>query len=293
MRIVFIGTVEFSLRSLLHLLDINANIVGVCTLRVSPFNADHVDLSGVCAGRNIPCSYTEDINSPTSLEWISSCQPDVIFCFGWSRLLRRELLNIAPLGVVGFHPAALPANRGRHPIIWPLVLGLTETASTFFFMDLGADNGDILSQRRIAICPEDDARALYDKVVATSLEQISEFLPQLETNSYDRIQQDSAQANVWRKRGATDGVIDWRMSATSIHNLVRGLTHPYVGANFCSAGQSHKVWKSVVVDSKSHNIEPGKVIGLMDSRPIVKCGEQAICLLDTEPVFTPDIGAYL
>jgi len=41
-------------------------------------------------------------------------------------------LGIAPLGVVGFHPAALPANRGRHPLIWALFLGLKKTASTFF-----------------------------------------------------------------------------------------------------------------------------------------------------------------
>jgi len=58
----------------------------------------------------------------------------------------KESLDLPHLGVIDFHPAALPANRGRHPIIWALVLGLQETASTFFFMDEGADSGDIISQ---------------------------------------------------------------------------------------------------------------------------------------------------
>jgi methionyl-tRNA formyltransferase len=63
------------------------------------------------------------------------------FCLGWSNLLKAEILKAAPLGVIGFHPAALPANRGRHPLIWALGLGLDETATTFFFMDKGADRG--------------------------------------------------------------------------------------------------------------------------------------------------------
>ena len=61
----------------------------------------------------------------------------------------NRILDLAPLGIIGFHPAALPRNRGRHPIVWALVLGLEETASTFFFMDKGADTGDILSQEKI------------------------------------------------------------------------------------------------------------------------------------------------
>ena len=58
----------------------------------------------------------------------------------------KESLGFVHLEVIGFHLAAMPANRGRHPIIWALVLGLQETASTFFFMDEGADSGDIISQ---------------------------------------------------------------------------------------------------------------------------------------------------
>jgi len=294
MRIVFIGAVEFSLRALQHLGEIGASVVGVCTLRQSPFNADHVDLSDHCAQHGIPCTYAEDIHAPDTLEWIAGRRPDVIFCFGWSRLLSKPLLELSPLGVVGFHPAALPRNRGRHPIIWALVLGLSETASTFFFMDEGADSGDILSQRSIVIDLQDDARSLYDKVVATALQQIGEFVPQLAARAYPRIPQDASQANSWRKRGRADGVIDWRMSANSINNLVRGLTHPYVGAEIQIAEQTYKVWKSRVVTAASANIEPGKVIGHdATGKPIVKCGEAALCLVETEPEFAPILGAYL
>ena len=52
------------------------------------------------------------------------------------------------MGILGYHPSLLPFNRGRHPIIWALALGLKETGSTFFFMDENADTGDIVSQKK-------------------------------------------------------------------------------------------------------------------------------------------------
>lgn len=293
MRIVFIGTVEFSRRALECLFAMNAEVVGVCTLRESKFNADHVDLSAISETHGIPWIYTEDINSVEVVDWVQEKKPDVIFCFGWSRLLKQDLLSCAPLGVVGFHPAALPANRGRHPLIWALVLGIKKTASTFFFMDSGADSGDILSQREIIIDEEDDARSLYNKVINSALDQIEEFVPQLAVGLNQRRKQEPRLANTWRKRGSADGKIDWRMSARSIHNLVRGLAEPYVGASFILDGQEIKVWKAAIVCDTPQNIEPGKIYMSRDSKPVVKCGEDAICLLSIEPSIELIVGKYL
>ncbi|MDB3958572.1 formyltransferase family protein [Opitutales bacterium] len=294
MRVVFIGAVQFSASCLEVVLSSNAQVVGVCTLKESKFNADHQDLSPIAKEFYIPCLYVEDINSDTSLKWIKERQPDVIFCFGWSRLLKRTILDIAPLGVVGFHPTALPANRGRHPLIWALFLGLKKTASTFFFMDEGADSGDILSQEEVTIDSSDDARSLYQKVTQTALSQIEDFIPLLENRSYIRTKQDNRKANYWRKRGIKDGEIDWRMSAISICNLVRALTKPYTGAHFTKNGEEIKVWKvEVLKDENNQNIEPGKVLSSRSSKPVVKCGDGSIILLDIENKFELTEGDYL
>lgn len=293
MRIVFIGAVQFSEKALEKLIDMKADVMGVFTLEKSPFNADHVDLTPLCRKHNIPVKYTTDINSSESIDRIKSLAPDVIFCFGWSRLLKTELLNMAPLGVVGYHPAALPANRGRHPLIWALALGLNETASTFFFMDEGADSGDILSQRPISISEHDDAGILYQRITETALVQIEEFVPVLESGNYQRLPQDHSKANYWRKRGKKDGRIDWRMSAISIHNLVRGLTKPYVGAHFELDGDAIKVWKTEVVKNDEKNIEPGKVIAVDESGTVVKAGIDSVRLVKTEPVLEIQPGSYL
>ncbi|MBT7950862.1 MAG: methionyl-tRNA formyltransferase, partial [Gammaproteobacteria bacterium] len=104
MKIVFIGAVEFSQRTLEKLIEMEADIVGVCTMETSTFNADHRDISKASSAKNIPWKYISDINSDESVKWIVEKKPDVIFCFGWSRLLGEAVLNIAHLGVLGFHP---------------------------------------------------------------------------------------------------------------------------------------------------------------------------------------------
>lgn len=294
MRIVFVGCVEFSRHALEKVLQLGGNVVGICTLGASAFNADHSDLGDIAKRQAIPCLDVADLNATESIEWLKAQQPDVVFCFGWSRLLKREFLSIPALGVVGFHPAALPMNRGRHPLIWALVLGLKETGSTFFFMDEGADSGDILSQEVVSISENDNAHSLYQKITATALRQIHDFLPKLCDGSFAAKRQNPSLVNYWRKRHRADGIIDWRMSSQSIHNLVRGLTKPYVGASFIHNGVEFKVWKTELIAEAPLNIEPGRVLraGVGDGH-VVKCGEGAIRLLHIEPDFLFTSGTCL
>ena len=294
MKILFIGSVQFSKKALLQSIKSSAEVVGVCTLSESSFNSDHCNLSPIAESYEIPVHYVEDINSSKTLNWIKDKKPDVIFCFGWSRLLKKKILNIPPLGVVGFHPALLPQNRGRHPIIWALALGLSETGSTFFFMDEGADSGDILSQEKISIVPQDNAGSLYQKVTNTALGQIKKFIPMLKTGNFERLKQNHSKSNYWRKRGIEDGKIDWRMSAQTVKNLVRALTKPYPGAHFTREGKEMKVWKVEVLKDENHeHIEPGKVLKIEGTNVVVKCGVDSVLLDDNENKFNLNVGDYL
>ncbi len=293
MKIVFIGTVEFSYNALDRLFALHADVRGVVTGEKSSFNADYRNIAPLCIEHGVPFTNVTDINSNESISWIKKQKPDIIFCFGWSQLLKNDLLNLAPMGVVGYHPAELPHNRGRHPIIWALTLGLNRTASTFFFMNEWADTGDILSQKIIEIRQDDDAGSLYKKITHVALGQIESLLSALVSGTYVRISQNPMEGNAWRKREPTDGKIDWRMSAYCIHNLVRALAKPYVGAHFAYKLKTFKVWKTEIVKKVPKNIEHGKVFSIPKRGPVIKCGEDAIQLLAVEP--TPDItlGEYL
>ncbi len=293
MKIVLIGGVKFSAVMLEQLLNLPDEVVGVCTKESRFSNSDQFDLGPLAIQHEIPFKHVADVNDTENLEWIASLEPDLICCFGWSQLLGTRLLGIPHNGVIGFHPAALPSNRGRHPIIWALALGLTETASTFFLMDEGADSGDIVSQRYIAIDEDDDAGTLYGKITATAASQVQEFIPNLSHGNVNRVTQDHSKANYWRKRTHTDGRIDWRMSNTAIHNLVRALTVPYSGAHFDYKDQQVKVWRAEIVEEPMANLEPGLVLAVDFGLIIVKTGRGAIRLLAMEPAVDIKVGDYL
>lgn len=296
-----IGCVEFSEHALIKLIELESKkvceVVGVITKKNSKFNADFVDLrSSLIKGGRAETRIHYYLGDVRLLEFLGQIKPDVIYCFGWSSLLSQEVLRSASKGVIGFHPAALPKNRGRHPIIWALTLGLTETASTFFRMDEGADSGPILSQKTLAITPCDDARSLYDKIVQVAVKQIEDFTVKLADKSENFQDQDHSLANYWRKRSAKDGLIDWRMAADNIHNLVRALADPYPGADLHVEGSGLiKVWKSSVSDgSVLSNIEPGKVLQVENNMTLVKCaGSTALWLEHTEPALNVSEGQYL
>lgn len=295
MKIVFIGTVELSRLVLRSLIKYKSNIISVITLKKSAFNADYAALSKVCSRYKIECFFADHKTEREIRQYLKMKNPDFIFCIGWSRLLSDKLLSIPRYGVIGFHPALLPKNRGRHPLIWALALGLKETGSTFFMMNRKADAGDIISQKKIKISYSDDAKSLYEKVAKTAVSQVNEFMPLLERGKLKKIKQDSTKASYWRKRLELDGVIDWRMSSYGIYNLVRALTRPYVGAHFLRKGKKIKVWKAAEIKRNGFsNCEPGKVLKIYKNGSLlVKAQDNCIKVLEIEPKVTIKIGEYL
>ena len=286
MKIFFIGTVKFSEAILCRLVALKSDVVGVLAKEKSIFNSDFADLKPLCIKNKIDYICSDSANCQSVIDFCTSKKPDVIFCFGWPELLSEPLLKIAGLGVIGYHPTLLPKNRGRHPLIWALALGLEETGSTFFFMDKNVDSGDILSQRKVPIKYEDNAGTLYHKITDTAISQMEEFMPLLEKKSFKCIRQDESLANCWRRRTEKDGEIDWRMSSRSIYNLVRALVLPYCGAHFMHNGKKISVWEAEeIMDGEYGSVEPGKIINTdFNGGILIKTGQNCI-RLPKEPAY--------
>ena len=293
-KTIFIGCVESSYVLLEAMLEAGYKVAGIVTMEQSVINADFKSLVPLAEKYDVPCICTKNVNDEETVGFIRNIAPEVIYCFGWSRLIGKEILSIPKFGVVGFHPAALPCNKGRHPLIWALVLGLKETASTFFIMDEGADTGDIISQKPVAISDSDDAADLYAHVLEVAKEQVLEFTKAFAEDSVKPVPQDKNAGNAWRKRGRMDGQIDWRMSATAIYNLVRALTHPYVGAHFMKGDTEVKVWKCQAVATDDYlNIEPGKIIQVNSQTDyVIKAYDGLVHIMDSDPVDLIE-GEYL
>ena len=243
MRILFIGCVKSSFYFLKAVQEqTSAEIIGVVTKVKSNYNADHVSLHPFCEENNI--DWIDYKDSAQLLQWIKEKNPDVIYCFGWSYLLPKEVYTLPKLGAVGYHPTLLPQNRGRHPIIWTIALGLKETGSTFFYLSDTPDSGPILSQQKVKIDEFETAATLYEKLLSIGSEQVVEMTEAIQNTSIKPRIQNEYYASYWRKRGKKDGEVDWRMSAKSIINLINALTKPYVGAHFVYKGKDIIIWQA-------------------------------------------------
>jgi methionyl-tRNA formyltransferase len=271
LRILFLGAVDFSLHCLEEVIKAKGQVVAVLTLAKgdAAFHSDHADLSGLAGEKGIPVHYIGNINEDSTLELIKSHAPDVIFVFGWSQIISKSVLDIPAMGCIGTHPALLPRNRGRHPIIWALVEGLEKSGLTFFYLDEGADSGDILWQRPFPITVEDDAGSVYLKIKSLASDAIAEFLPSLQHGTAPRLEQDRSQATYWRKRGKRDGEIAWADPTMKTYNLVRALTTPYVGSHTYVDGKTLKIWRAALpheeLPKSAAGLAPGTVFAATDS----------------------------
>ncbi len=297
LRIVFVGTVECSRHCLNEVLAKKITPVAILTLppAKAKTHADYCSLADIATEYDIPLHFVEDINNEYHTTLLQTYEPDLILVWGWSRILHPHILKIPKIGCIGIHPALLPENRGRHPIIWAIALGLTQTGLTFFWMDSGADSGDILAQTHIDITSKDTARTLYDKVKSSASELIPIFLTQIQANHIVRIPQDHSKSNYWRKRNRDDGRIDFRMSAQTIDRLVRALTKPYPGAHVNNKGQEIKVWKcrTEVLNDANTNSEFGKILAVRNNEIYIKTGHGQIVLEEHEFSPLPEPGDYL
>lgn len=282
-RAFFIGCVGSSDVALETLLaDPVIQMLGVLTLSDRKINADYIDISVRARADDVPVYLADQTTNADLAKLLSDLQPDVVFVIGWSRLLGREILEIPRMGTVGYHPARLPENRGRHPLIWAIALGLEETASSFFLLDEGIDSGPILSQVTLPIARTDHAGDLYAKALDAIPKQLKEVTAQLQCGLQGLKAQDHSTATYWRKRSRSDGRIDWRMTASSIYDLVRALAPPYPGAEFTVGDQTVTLWQCEIVENcVPNNAEPGKVLSIENGHLLVKAGVGAVRILAT------------
>lgn len=291
MRFLFIGAVESSATLLRAAIAAGADIVAVATL--PPENgrgrhADYVDLAPIASAARIPLRHVENNDGLEAA--VSEFAPDALLVWGWSRLIPEELLGRLKFGGIGFHPAPLPHGRGRHPLIWTILLGLPASAVCFFRLTQAADAGDIIHRRDFSIPAGIDARELMDLVLREASLAIPDLLAGIRfRGDLSGVAQPPSEGAAWRKRSATDGKIDFRMTGEAVDRLVRALGQPYPGAEaeHSRAGRG-KVWRVEFLPMRPEwrYAEPGRVLESVSSGsahgPLVRCDNGAVCLREHE-----------
>lgn len=284
MKILFIGTVEFSRRCLRALRAAGHDPALVVTMPETDGRTRHSDWADLSAeAEGIEVKRWSDLTHPADRAFLVSQDFDLVLVCGWSRLLPTYL---AP-NMVGSHPTMLPKGRGRHPIPWSIILGNGEWSGlTFFRLVAEPDAGPILWQRSLPReIPETQfllhASHVYERVCWLGEYGIGEVVRRVEVGD-SGMPQDEARAFWWPKRCEEDNRVDWTRAETAAR-LVRAMSRPYGGAwseiqkapeKILTLGASLIRWWRVN-SWNSHGLiaPPGTVQGVFDEVLYVATGD--------------------
>lgn len=229
------GTPEFASTSLKRLVAEGYNIVGVVTTPDKPAGrgqkVHESDVKTTARELGLPILQPEKLRDETFLSELKALNPDLGIVIAF-RMLPEVVWAMPRLGTFNLHASLLPQYRGAAPINWAIINGESETGVTTFLLNHEIDKGAIIEQERTAIGADDNIGTLYDRLMEIGSHLVVRTVDKLASGDYTTIEQmhiDEATLKPAPKIFKEDGRIDWRHSAESIHNLVRGLS-PYPAA---------------------------------------------------------------
>ncbi|MET3575243.1 methionyl-tRNA formyltransferase [Bhargavaea ullalensis] len=285
-RIIFMGTPDFSAPVLRMLIEEGYEVPAVVTQPDRPVGRKRIltppPVKEEALRLGLPVLQPEKLRGSTELDEIIALAPDLVVTAAYGQILPNELLDAPRLGCLNVHASLLPEYRGGAPIHQAIIDGCTETGVTIMYMAEKLDAGDIISQIRVPIGPDDDTGELFQRLSEAGTRLLKETLPSVVAGENDRIPQDHSRATFAGNIGREQEKIDWSMPAASVHNQIRGL-RPWPGAFTEHEGKTMKIWRSETVPGRK-GAEPGEVISVKGGAITVQAGDgHALRITELQP----------
>ena len=233
MKLVFLGTPEFACPSLDALVKAGHDVVGVVTRpdrpagrggRIAPPAVKRLALE-----RGLALLQPEKVNRPESVDAIRRLEPDVLVVVAFGSILKKPLLDIAPLGSVNVHASLLPAYRGMAPVQWTLVHGRRTTGVTIMLLDEGMDTGPVLERRVVEVDPVETAGELLGRLALEGASLLLETLRGLAAGTLVPVPQPEEGATYAPGLTKEHGYLDLERGCGESFDQFRGVT-PAPGA---------------------------------------------------------------
>lgn len=234
MRLVFCGTPEFAVPSLDALRSAGHDIALVVTQPDRPsgrgLELQPSPVKDFAQRHGLPVAQPDKIrNNPEFQVKLEEIRPETIVVVAYGRIIPDWMLSIPRHGTLNVHASLLPKYRGAAPIQWAVANGEIETGVTVIKIDSGLDTGDILSQTRVGISPDQTAVALFSVLAKAGAELLLRVLDDLDRGTARAVPQDNSTASLAPILRREDGRVDWSRTATEIYNRWRGF-QPWPGA---------------------------------------------------------------
>ncbi|MEA3424113.1 MAG: methionyl-tRNA formyltransferase [Bacillota bacterium] len=275
MKIVFMGTPDFSLPTLKYLIE-NHEVVGIFTQPDRPKGRGKKlappPIKEFAGDYDIPVFQPERIKTNENIQILRDLNPELIIVVAYGQILSSEILEMPVYGCINVHASLLPELRGASPINTAIVRGLKETGVTTMRMDVGLDSGDMLLKKIVKIDGKMNAGELHDILMMLGVEVLKDTLENID--KIKPIPQDhdkATHAPIIKKKMAE---IDWKDTSVDICNLIRGY-NPWPVAYTSLDGKRMKIFESSIEDFKSDE-EAGIVVNFDKNGLLVQTGDKVI-----------------
>lgn len=286
MRIVFMGTPEFSVPSLAAMLRSDHSVVGVVTQPDRPKGRGQElaasPIKQLALQHGIPILQPLKMKDPAFLESLAQWKPDLIVVAAFGRILPKVILDLPPKGCINVHASLLPRYRGAGPIQWAIIRGEQETGITTMLMDEGMDTGAILLQEPVPIEPNDTAGSLSAKLAEVGGRLLIETLAQLGRGALKPKPQDHTRATMAPLLKKEDGLLDWSLPAPELARRVRGLS-PWPGAHTYLGEERWVIWNASVHDPSPAGKPPGTIMDASKEGLLVATGTGLLRITEFQP----------
>jgi methionyl-tRNA formyltransferase len=270
MRLVFMGTPPFAVPALTRLCESGLVPVAVYSQPPRAVGRGLRPAEPLLAIRarelGLHVRQPEVLQRPDELARLSELAPDVIVTVAYGKIFRRRLLELPRRGCLNLHPSLLPRYRGLSPIQRAVLRGDSETGVTLYRMVAAIDAGALVAQQAVAIEEAETAAHLTARLALAGADLIARSLRAWVAGEITPREQDASRASFAPRMERSDGLIDWRLPARQIAQLVRAMT-PWPGTYTYCRAMRVKVLSVVPVDEIPRRVPPGTLLSRGKGRP--------------------------
>ena len=285
MRVVFMGTPDFSVGTLKELAKAGHEIVGVISQPDKPKgrgkNLQPTPVKEAAMELGLPVYQPKKVRDPEFIQVVRDLEPEVIVVVAFGQIIPKEVLELPKYGCINIHASLLPKYRGAAPIQQAVIDGEKESGVTIMQMGEGLDTGDMLSKIVIPLDKEETGGSLFGKLAQAGAELLIKTLPSIEQGTVTPEKQSQESPTPYAAMITKQmGLMDFSKPAAELERLVRGL-NPWPSAYTFVNGKTLKVWKSVLGQETS-DAEPGTVMGTDAQGIHVACKDGVLILTEVQ-----------
>ncbi len=283
LRLIFMGTPDFAVPTLLELAAHGYDIAAVYTRAPKPagrglkLQATPVEHEARRLG--IPVLTPATLKTPEAEAEFRAHNADGAVVVAYGMILPKNIRDAVPLGCFNLHASLLPRWRGAAPINRAIMAGDAETAVMVMKMEEGLDTGPVAMAERVAIAPDMTAGELHDGLAPLGAGLMCVALAALEKGALALTPQATEGVTYAAKIDKSETRIDWHRPWKAVHDHIRGRA-PFPGAWFEIKGEAAAARIKALRTTRGEGSGPPGAV--LDGRLTIACGGGAIRILELQ-----------